>query len=212
MKKIIPVILIATTCATTSNAALFYAGPPDERTPPGLNPVFECTTLGWIAQYMDVGAVADVYDEGAPTPEMKYGYLKVRVVIPIYGCTNGQEIVVAKHSTAFPDLEIPEGLPFEYYPTNNSRIVFAGFIGDKWNSWEPKDWRLPPQPEVIINSTNNPPILDEFTRSWWYDGYQDDLPYAHLTNLVRAARVERNWTNFYYIIRDNIPNPSSPRV
>jgi hypothetical protein len=28
---------------------------------------------------------------------------------------------------------------------------------------------------------------------------------------VRAARVERNWTNFYHLVRDNIPSPS-PRV
>ena len=49
-------------------------------------------------------------------------------------------------------------------------------------------------------------------RSWWYDGYQDDLPYTHLTNLVHVARRERNWTNYYHVVRDAIPTPSSPRV
>ena len=33
-----------------------------------------------------------------------------------------------------------------------------------------------------------------------------------MTNLVHAARVERNWTNYYHIIRDAVPNSASPRV
>ena len=34
----------------------------------------------------------------------------------------------------------------------------------------------------------------------------------HLTNLVHAARMERNWTNYYHIVRDAVPTPASPRV
>jgi len=52
-------------------------------------------------------------------------------------------------------------------------------------------------------------VLYSYTRSWWYEDYHDGLPYTQLTNLLRAARVERNWTNFYHLCRDNIPSPST---
>jgi len=163
-------------------------------------------TLGLFAQAMNVGAVADVVNFDPPTTGYSNGSLTLRVVNAIYGCTNGQELVVAKENAT---------TSAEYYPTNNSRIVFTGLAMDaniKWGVSTARDWKLPPQPEIIHSPTNVPIWLVRYTRSWWHEGYQDNLPYTYLTNLVHAARVERNWTNYYHVVRDALPTPSSPRV
>jgi len=210
---------------TTLTLALFvsfvwsawdYHGPDDERTPEwlGFNPA-----LGDYARTMAVGAVADVIEDVtewttpiAPGhPAYLFGHLKVRVVTPIYGCTNGQEIVLIKSDPRPSGRELPKDFDpnFEYYPTNNSRIVFATTTSH--NLWTPKIWKQPPEPEVIL-SPDDKPILYNSTRQWWYDGWQDNVPYTHLTNLVHVMRVERNWTNYYHAVRDAVPTPASPRV
>ena len=224
-------------------AGLYYTGPKDGRLAPD-HPFRQ--TLGFLAQEMDVIALADVIEVSGPTPLFSAGYIKVRIVNAVYGCTNGQEVIIRKHSVKPPSGSgdvlwgIEEDPLYEYFPTNNSRIVFAGSAGyikteliynpetmenklidvltgesvqfpRQRDRWEPKDWKVLPQPEVII-PVNKACALAGFTRSWWYDGWQENLPYAHLTNLVRAAQVERNWTNFYHIVRDAVPTPASPRV
>jgi hypothetical protein len=161
-------------------------------------------------------------------------------VTPIFGCTNSQELVI-HHDNLYEwyiDHDIAEVVidrfpPFEYYPTNNSRIFFAA-TGNVWKKtyqideatgqeyevpsepvsykrWRPADWKLPPQPDIIATPEMKHGLFG-FTRSWWYDGYQDNLPYIHFTNLVQLARVERNWTNYYYAVRDAVPTPACPRV
>ena len=194
-------------------AAWDYAGPQDDRKPPEWN--HYRYTLGWLAQVMDVAALADVIEDGGEgVAGYKYGYFKARVVNPIFGCTNGQEIVIAKSdvkfSNSWPSRYDPS---FEYYPTNNSRIVFAWLTtlsNKNFNGWTSKEWKLPQQPDIIV--TNKFTVLYGFTRSWWYEGYQNDLPYTHFTNLVQTTRVEKNWTNYYYIVRDAVPTLASPRV
>jgi len=195
-----------------SMAAWDYTGPDDERIPYGRRAVE--STLGLVARRMHVGAVADVIEDVTEPKkrDLSSGYFKVRVVTPIYGCTNGQEIVLGKY-----DPQEAEGYwhydpNYEYNPTNNSRIVFFvhDFKPSTPYSWTPKVWKQPPEPETIMSATGKP-VLQHWTRQWWYDGdYQ--LPFTHLTNLLHAARVERNWTNYYHILRDAVPTPASPRV
>jgi len=196
-----------------SIAAWQYQGPWDERMPPGKNDYN--LTLGWLARVTDVAALADVIEDGGEgSPGYKFGYLKVRVVNPIFGCTNGQEIVIAKQNVKAEIVWPPSYDPtFEYHPTNNSRIVFAGLTtwsGKKLNGWTAKEWKMPPQPNII--TTNLFVTLYGFTRSWWHDDYQDGLPYTHFTNLSRIVREERNWTNYYHAVRDAVPTPASARV
>ena len=228
------------TLASFVLALEFHPDHQDERMPPNRN--YQEITLGLLAQHMDVGAVADVYEKGLlgnlmdtnslapffmsnrreykPPDLSKNIYLKVRVVKAIYGCTNGQELVVMTFdpetfdaSPLYPEISHYDPL-FEYTPSNHSRIVFAALRTDlEAKEWTPATWEKPPQPEVIVTNTAAIPcVLPAFTRSWWYDGYQNNLPYAQLTNLVHAARIERNWTNFYYICRDAVPTPASRRV
>jgi hypothetical protein len=78
--------------------------------------------------------------------------------------------------------------------------------------WTPKVWNQPSVPPTNIITQVDIPYLWGNARSWWYDGYQDNLPLVHLTNLLYSAQVERNWTNYYHKVRDAIPTPASPRV
>jgi hypothetical protein len=209
------VFLTITTLTGIMLASWHYEGPQDERLP--FYKFHRHESLGWFTQHMDVGAVADVIEDGESTLEYPHGCFKVKIVNAIYGCTNGQELIVIKNDTEEGGLYLiePDYDPnFEYYPTNNSRIVFAGITNyiSQIKFWSPKDWNLPPQPEIFITSTNTLVLLEGFTRAWWYDGYQDNLPYTHFTNLVRAVRTERNWTNYYHAVRDAVPTPASPRV
>jgi len=195
----------------------FHRGPEDERLPPWPVILRYDFTLGWLAQTMDVMGLADVIEhgEGIPGHEFfEHGFVRLCVVNAIYGCTNNQELFIQK---PFPTDILPPS-EFDYYPTNNSRFVFGTQTNSKlefedWSAnlkkWNSADWQLPPQPEIISTPTEKPGMLLGFTRYWWYEDYQDGLPYAQLTNLVRAARVERNWTNYYHLCRDNIPSPSA---
>ena len=212
MKKILTLsTLVLVTCLAV--AAYHYTGPWDERMPPGKSG--SKFTLGWLAQVMDVAALADVIEDvGEGASVYKFGHFKIRVVHPIFGCTNGQEIVIVKENAKAEIVWPPSYDPtFEYHPTNNSRIVFAGLT--TWSNknfigWTAKDWKIPPQPDMII--TKKYIMLYGFTRSWWYDDYQEGIPYIHFTNLAHVVRVERNWTNYYHAIRNALPTPTAPRV
>jgi len=226
MKKIITLAL-CTLVANLDTLAWTYSGPRDERMPPGYNSYG--ATLGRHAKFMDMAAVADVIAETwAEPPEILelweghflpnerevIGTLTVRVVDAIYGCTNGQEIVLVKPNPKTPGFYDRDFDPnFEYYPTNNSRIVVVGDIHvtpDRLlnSRFAPRYWELPATPEVIVSPADNL-YLAGFTRQWWHEGYQDNLPYTHLTNLLHVTRKERNWTNYYHAVRDGVPSPSN---
>jgi len=215
MKKILFTTLsIFTTSLVTT--AWEYNGPWDERMPPGRSDYL--ATIGFYAANLTMAAVADVIadvphidNELNPEEPNLPGSITVRVVNAIYGCTNGQEIVLEKGDPLNPfwdEARQHYDPNFEYFPTNNSRIVVIG-TGDGGRSrYTPDEWNTPPEPEVIV-STNDWLLIECFTRSWWYDGFQDNLPYVHLTNLVQVTRRERNWTNFYHSVRDSVPSPSN---
>ena len=211
MKKFFTTLFALTLSTGLAFAIWHYSGPWDERMPPDQH--YYDITLGWLAQYNDFSGMADVIEDEAVAPDFPHGYFKLRIVNAIYGCTNGQELVIRKDDLQnlggdFPAVYDPL---FEYYPTNHSRIVFAALT--KFYESDPhfsaKDWKSPPQPETIMTPTNPPGMFWGDTRSWWYDGYQDNLPYTHFTNLVHVTRIERNWTNFYHFCRDAVPSPSA---
>ena len=216
MKKIITSLttLAFIACVGFVLSQTFYQGPLDTSIP--IDEIYyspNSSTLGIHARYMDIIALADVTEDNGPSSAYEFGSIKLRVVNPVYGCTNGQEFVITKWRYWFTRYDYYEG-PFNFYPTNNSRIVFAATMKypKEFNSWTAQTWKTPAEPEEIMVQTNNVCNFTYYSRSWWYEDYQNGLPYAQLTNLVRVARFERNWTNFYFLCRDNIPNPSSPRV
>jgi len=44
--------------------------------------------------------------------------------------------------------------------------------------------------------------------SWFYPDDEDGLPFAYFTNVLHTLRVERNWTNYYGMVRDGMGSPS----
>ena len=210
--KIFFTLLTFTSFTMLGIAAWDYTGPVDERASQYLSAEH---TLGWYAQNANAVAVLDVIETGTNHVNSDFGYIKTRVVNALYGCTNGQELVILKlNPNPFEMRIMGEDLSVEFYPTNNSRIVcaiIAQYPTRKLPPWTPKDWKQPAKPEIIVSSTNSFLLFDHAC-SWWYDGYQNNLPLTHLTNLLYSAQVERNWTNFYYKVRDAVPTPTSPRV
>jgi len=194
-------------------AAWDYTGPWDERSTSFL--VSLNYTLGWYAQNANAVALVEVFEEGTEHPETDFGFVKARVVNAFFGCTNGQELVILKHG------HNPDGLPtdpsdwdFIFFPTNNSRVVCALIEQHpprKLPLWTPKVWKQSAPPPTLVSSTNSP-MFHGSIRCWWDEDYQNNLPLVHLTNLLHSAQVERNWTNFYYKVRDAVPTSASPRV
>jgi len=45
-------------------------------------------------------------------------------------------------------------------------------------------------------------------RSWFYPDADDGLLFTHLTNVIRTVRTERNFTNYYEVVRDAVNSPS----
>ena len=213
MKKIFAFVFISTIIFARSIISPWgsYRPPWDTDVPQKINYQSPASTLGEFARYMDVIALAEVVEDNGPTSGFKFGSIKVRVVNPVYGCTNGQEFVMAKGDNSeynYPDMQV------DFYPTNNSRIVFAVSTNNinHFKPWTSQTWKNQASPEKIMSQIHLSIPYPDFSRSWWYENFYNGIPYAQLTNLVRVTRFERNWTNYYHLCRDNIPNPSAPRV
>ena len=215
MKKNIVSTLVAFLLASNVNAQNNNIPERDPRLP---RDFYE--SMGRFIKYMEVAAVAEIMEINDAAPDFPFGFLKVRVVNPIFGCINGQEFMIEKNNTKPLSPNVNHMVWYysyelinEFYPTNlTKRIMFFGRVNERqFNEsayWTPKDWNQPPQPDIIISSEK--PVKMGFTGSWWYEDYDNGIPYAHFTNLVRAARVERNWTNFYHIVRDSMTTTASP--
>ena len=211
--KIFFTFFTLTLVAMLGIAAWDYTGPRDERVPPTMTATQN--TLGWLARNASAVAVMDVIATGTNHVDSEFGYIKTRVVNALYGCTNGQELVILKiHTNPYEMRILEEYANFAYDPTNNSRIVgavVAEHPARELPIWTPQIWKQSAEPETIVSSTNTF-VLWGHTRSWWPDGCQDNLPFTHLTNLLHTTQGQRNWTNYYHTLRDAVPTPASPRV
>ena len=145
------------------------------------------TTLGTLARGSDiigVGVVSNLADD----------HFTVTVDHALVGSTNGQSIVVytlGDHAEpVIGDRRDNPGWDV-YFPTNNSRIVFAVFTNEQG-----------------LAGQNT---LRWLNRSWWYPERDDGLLFTQFTNVIQAVRFDRNWTNYFYLCRDGA-NSASNRV
>jgi hypothetical protein len=154
MKKIIALSSLIL-LASLGIAAKYYDGPDDERSLSVLSDYDD--SLGWYAQHLNAVAVADVIEDGTNHAQSVFGYVKIRVVNALYGCTNGQELVLLKMNlNPFEMKADPEDWAAEFWPTNNSRIgcaILAMYPGRRLPPWTPKVWKRPPESETIVAST-----------------------------------------------------------
>jgi len=185
-----------------------YHGPYDETYWTGWNWVHyddlsSCTTFGSLARYSDiigVGIVSNVADDN----------FTVTVDYALVGCTNGASIVVWEDPNTLWN-HYPIKKKADYLPTNDSRIVFAVYTNDYGGGgrmhWSAPTLDIPwPRPKVLTRYQ-----LRYLNRSWWHVDRDDGVLFDQFTNVLQAVRVDRNWTNFFYLCRDGA-NSSSNRV
>jgi len=162
------------------------------------------TTLGLLARYSDIIGIGQV-------SQRTNDHFTVTVDHALVGCTNGAVLVV------YDRYEINgEYTPYEnwlqyycpnYFPTNQSRIIFAvstnvydfGFTRMFWSHAE-----IPLEPKYVLNNIS----LSYLNRSWWYVDRDDGLLLTQFTNVLQAVRFDRNWTNYFYLCRDGANSPS----
>ena len=172
------------------------------------------TTFGRLAMVTDAAGIGQVLDfemsfeYGEDYRGGTFGYSSIRVDHAFIGCTNGQIIRVYRFPT-------DQG----YYPDVGSNIVFAATTNNTYMSG--REWDGPyeslegsPYVEEQFVPEEYRPIykLMYGRRSWWYlEDPAGELPLQFLTNAIQIVRIERNWTNYYHLVRDGHTS-TSPRV
>ena len=169
------------------------------------------TTFGQLAQYSDIIAMGHVVTQD-------WMKIVIQADIPLAGCTNNQIVTINRWEIEHPETErdwfIASGIdindpPIRPFPANNSHLVFCvysnkfneqGFLTVNWNGG---------------NRTNgNTRIFTTYRffyeeRSWWLTDRDDGLLLTQFTNVVQKARIDRDWTNYYYLCRDGLNLPSN---
>ena len=155
--------------------------------------IHQWTALGKLARYSDVIGIGVVSNK-------QTDHFTVTVDTPLIGCTNGAVYTVYKGSE-YGERKKGLGDMDAYMPTNNSRIVFAAHTNE-FNSFLDYNY-------FTVTGFTNPPIsvlpryeLRYLNRSWWYPERDNGLLLTQFTNIIQTARINRDWTNYFYLCRD----------
>jgi len=181
------------------------------------------STYGRLARMTELGAIGQVIERGRDHTHER-DYYRVHVTTPLWGCTNNQivtvmekdlkvydfnEIRVLLGGTIGGEVLYREG-SFEVYPTNQSHVVFCVTKNEYddnasswWQHWDDFGSNMPHKVTL--------PYYQPYhtTRSWWYVDYEDGVPTTYFTNLVRVTHTQRNWTNYYEVVRDGKTSTSN---
>ena len=164
--------------------------------------ILECldpfSTLGVLTTCSDAAGIGTVI----PTEEPNFDIL---VDTPLFGCTNQQLVAVNVHASYFGYGE------YEYLPTNGQRIVFLVHT-NLYYSMNVGDWNIDIEQRQREGGKDDFETsdfrLEHATRSWFEPDLDDGLVFTHLTNVVHTMRTERNWTNYYEVVRSGVISPS----
>jgi len=176
------------------------------------------TSLGSLAKLADAAGIGHVVDMEMPfvyitdstrnPTQHPFGYANILVEHAFIGCTNGQIIRVYRW-------------PQETQPVVGTNIVFAVTTNDTYLGWGAGDWNKPyetikgrpyHQEEFVPDEYKPIYELKHRRRSWWYvDDPDAQLRLGFLTNAIQHVRIDRDWTNYYHLVRDGFNSPS-PRV
>jgi hypothetical protein len=161
------------------------------------------TTLGLLARYSDVIGIGQV--SGLTNNEYRENNcFTVTVDYALIGCTNGASFVV--YETPFMPMRAGKGDIDAYMPTNGNRIVFA------------VSTNIYPMRKVILDTPEIPwppdrirdkYVLNYLNRSWWPVDRDDGVLFTQFTNVIQAARFDRNWTNYFELCRDGATSTSN---
>ena len=201
MKKII------TTTATLSSlaAVLLYAHD---------RPLLEHSTIGRFVEDSDVAGIGNIIS-------VEDNNLVIQVDTPLYGCTNQQTVAISGFNfvtrwNRFEFVYEPPEIVEAYFaqlkaPPLTGRIVFLVSSNEYYFATDPS-WNKSLEEQRVLSPYDKPHRLefvnqnDEYT--WFYPDADDGLVFTHLTNVIRVARTERNWTNYYEVCRDAVNSPS----
>ena len=223
MKKLLCLFFLTTLTINVFSLAT-YDNPNDETYYPYKGPRDEATkdystywsmrndsTLGQLAKYSDIIAIGHVVTQD-------WTKVVIQADVSLVGCTNNQIIAINRWAIDHPetahdwfkqsdiDINNPPILPF---PTYNSHIIFSvysnkfdeqGFVWINWNN------------DAITNERTRASTTYRFLheeRSYWLTEREDGLLLNQFTNVVQKVRIDRDWTNFYYLCRDGMNLPSN---
>ena len=182
-----------------------YNGPQDETLWTGFDKYswsLAWTTLGQLAPYSDFIGVGQV----TQTAELHF---TVTVDHALVGCTNGASIVIYGAFEGIDGFYPPRDRD-PYFPTNQSRIVFAATTNkfEYWPGrmfWNSTEIPIPTVPRYPYER----PTLRWLNRSWWNVDRDDGVLFTQFTNVLQAVRFDRNWTNYFHLVRDGKTSTSN---
>ena len=154
-------------------------------------------TIGFLVMHSDAAGVGlrlslPLNEEGGAT---------VQVDSALFGCTNQQLMVIESvWGMVIDDAE-------KFIINEGGRFVFCIYT----NTYDMKtgDWSVDFSQRK--GGPEDYPELFKFADdecSWFLPDADDGLVFTHLTNVIRVARTERNWTNYYEVCRDAVNSPS----
>jgi len=158
------------------------------------------TTLGILARYSDVIGVGRVSNK-------TNDHFTITIDHALVGCTNGAVFLLYGTSDHYWDYNYDKHMLEDYLPTNQSRIVFAAHT-NAFSHYSRMYWNhaeIPAEPEYIRENLS----LRYLNRSWWHADRDDGMLLTQFTNVLQAARFDRNWTNYFYLCRDGANLPSN---
>ena len=189
MKKLIvatATFLILTT-ATKINA--------DELGPPEWS-----SSMSILAICSDMAGVATIL------PENEREDFDVKVETPFFGCTNQQLIALGDLFLGHHGVD-----PTTVFTSKLGPIVFFAYTNSHYNG-EIGDWRISIEErnQGVFEAEPEPSLLKvrDGMRSWFPVDTDNGLLFAHLTNVVHTLRTERNWTNYYEVVRSGVTSAS----
>ena len=163
--------------------------------------------VDWYSQFSigELVTFSDAMGIGIIFPYDENGISVIQVEQALFGCTNQQNVAVRNNRDMLSDrmaTPLPKDgrIVFLVY-TNAFNINLAGDwrIGAEDPDWGPTDEMLE-DPDLFKFYDNNgscfPPDID------------GGLVFTHVTNVIRVARTERNWTNYYEVVRSGVTSPS----
>ena len=116
----------------------------------------------------------------------------VRVDTPLFGCTNNQVITFYR---SFPHR-------YKLFP-ETGRIVFAAST-NFYTVGYAQDWNDVVTEQDIQSS--RPFFFYNRDHGWFYPETEEAV---FFTNIIHTMRVERNWTNYYEVVRSGFTNESA---
>jgi len=151
---------------------------------PDFDSLFRQIPFGRVVKHSDIAGFGEIV-------ELTNTNFYIQVDTPFYGCTNNQVILLRR----LPESNKP--LP------ETGRIVFAVFT-NVYTLGYAQDWNDKVSEHDIERSV--PAFIYNIYHGWFYPETEEAV---FFTNIIHSIRVERNWTNYYEVVRSGFTNESA---